>query len=43
MLNKKPKALHISCHGIQKNNPKDDFLLLELLGGAGELISKSKI
>ena len=38
MLSRKPRALHISCHGLQKRN--DDFLLLEMKGGEGELVSK---
>jgi len=50
MLNLKPKALHISCHGIKNSEQtigldykaykKDgDFLLLERDNGEGELVS----
>ena len=41
MLSRKPKALHISCHGIRTD--KDDFLLLEQAGGEGQLVSKREI
>jgi hypothetical protein len=50
MLNLRPKALHISCHGIRNNEETigldynayrndGDFLLLERDNGEGELVS----
>jgi hypothetical protein len=41
MLSRKPKALHISSHGLQLK--QDDYLLLEKINGEGELVSKRKI
>jgi hypothetical protein len=50
MLNRKPKCLHISCHGVQNNKDsmginhaglqkEGDFLLLETETFEGELVS----
>ena len=48
MLNKKPKVLHVSCHGISNRNQinfanimaEGDFLLFENNSGQGELVSQ---
>ena len=51
MLNKKPRVLHISCHGIANNKvtmgrnyadvmAEGDFLLFEDASGQGELVSQ---
>jgi tRNA(Leu) C34 or U34 (ribose-2'-O)-methylase TrmL len=43
MLNQKPRALHISCHGIDKSHShqqqEGDFLLFETNETAGDLVS----
>jgi hypothetical protein len=54
MLNRKPKVLHISCHGIRNNEETigldykaykndGDFLLLERENGEGELVSAKQL
>ena len=54
MLNRKPKVLHISCHGIRNNEQTigldykayrndGDFLLLERENGEGELVSAKQL
>ena len=54
MLNKKPRVLHISCHGIANNaktmgsnfdsmRSQGDFLLFEDESGQGQLASESKL
>ena len=54
MLNKQPRVLHISCHGIANNKlsmgvnfadmrAEGDFLLFENDSGQGELVSQLKL
>ena len=54
MLNKEPRILHISCHGIENSNismgfnyreykDEGNFLLLENQTGEGELVSARKL
>ena len=54
MLNKEPRILHISCHGIENSNismgfnyreykDEGNFLLLENSTGEGELVSARKL
>ena len=54
MLNKVPRILHISCHGIANNilsmgtnymelKEEGNFLLLESSTGEGELVSSCKL
>ena len=54
MLNKEPRILHISCHGIENNilsmganymelKEEGNFLLLEGPTGEGELVSSRKL
>ena len=51
MMNKEPRILHISCHGLTRERTNhmtgakeaDSFLLFETPEGEGELVSSSKL
>ena len=46
MLSRKPRALHFSCHGIEKKMPRNalkSYLLFETFGGDGIEISEEEI
>lgn len=46
ILSKRPKALHLSCHGVSETKGSlgtNDYLVFEKLGGEGEFIEKKKI